>query len=196
MLGDWFQCCRAQLKHYLRYYHVDLRYSLSCPSMHGQNVLNFMYHCLLYIQPSCLLFQAVFIVDDLCSLCLCRTGAKPEKATGLGRQPSSKRPRHYVRVMRISMCRSTAASLFLLITGRKECCPVCLKTHLCFEQSRCLPPCSMPANYELCQSREAELVEMSSNICDVDMLPRQSDCPSVKRTIISSTLSFTSPGSD
>ena len=110
MLGDWFHRCRAQLK-----YHVDLKYHLSSPSTHVQNVLNFIYHCLLYIQPSCLLFQAVFTVYDLCSLCLCRTRAKPEKVTGLGRKPSSKWPRHYVRVMRSSMCPSTAASLFLLI---------------------------------------------------------------------------------
>ena len=121
MLSDWFHRCRAQLKHYSRYYHVDLKYHLSSPSTHVQNVLNFIHHCLLYIQPSCLLFQAVFIVDDLCSLCLCRTGAKPEKVTGLRRQPSSKWLRHYVRVMRSCIFPSTAASLFLLITGRKEC---------------------------------------------------------------------------
>ena len=51
MLSDWFHRCRAQLKHYSRYYHVDLKYHLSSPSTHVQNVLNFIYHCLLYIQP-------------------------------------------------------------------------------------------------------------------------------------------------
>ena len=146
MLGDWFHRCRAQLKHYLRYYHVDLKYYLSSPSTHGQNVLNFIYHCLLYIQPSCLLFQAVFIVDDLCSLCLCRTGAKPEKVSGLGRKPSSKWSRIDVRVMRSRVRPSTAASLFLWITGRKECSPACPKAHFFLEQRRCIPPYSMPVN--------------------------------------------------
>jgi len=138
----------------------------------------FSYYCPLYMHPSCLLFQAVLIVDELCILCLCKNRCKARESCRAGQIAQLK----MVKTLRKGDEKNYVPKyccLFLFFSDRKLCSPVCGKAHLSLEQRWCLPLYSVPVNQELSWSKKkkkggggAELVEMRPNICDVDTLLR------------------------
>ena len=154
------------------------------------------------MHPSCLLFQAVLIVDELCILCLSKNRCKARESCRVGQIAQLE----MVKTLRKGDEKNYVPKyccLFLLFFREKVVFSSLRQGTLVLGAT--LMPSSIfraseqgaelvPPKKKKNRGWGADLIEMRSNICDVDTLLR--NCQYVKRTIAFSTLSFIRSGSD